>query len=213
MIVKLIRCKVSEESKENFSQAQAEWSALADVEGFLGQSGGWDAKDSNLAVIVAWWRDQPTYEQFMRVNHGPIFEKSQQADTYQSCEVDGWEAQFDIPGEVENVQGAIPDGGLIRLAWCKVNPGRVEHFVEVQKKVWNPTMASAGGMLAGVFSRSVQDENQYLVCTLWRTISAHDDYRERHLSKLRDQSEVARDVAHLDGYVVHVEPSWRVVGE
>ncbi len=212
MIVKLIRCQVAEQAKVKFSHAQGVWSALTGVEGFMAQTGGWDAKEDSLAIIVAWWRDQQSYDQFMRVNHDPIFENSEQAKTYQSCEVDRWEAQFNIPGEVGHVQDAIPHGGLMRLAWCHVHPDRVAHFVDVQKKVWNPAMASAGGMLAGVFSRSVQDENQYLVCTLWRTIAAHNEYRERCLSGLRDQSEVANDVAQLSGFVVNVESSWRVVG-
>ncbi len=213
MIVKLMRCKVADESKETFSSSQCAWSALARVDGFIGQIGGWDTRDERLAVIVAWWQDQPSYDKFMREIHDPIYEKSGQAGTYQSCEVDRWEAQFDIAGEVGQVHDAIPDGELIRLAWCEVRPDRVEHFVEVQKSVWNPAMASAGGLLAGVFSRSDQHENHFLVCTLWRTIAAHDEYRQRYLYRLKDQSEVVKDVAHLEGYVVHVQPSWRVVGD
>jgi len=212
MIVKLIRCQVADEFKEKFSIAQRVWSELTVVEGFVGQAGGWEAGKDNLAVIVAWWRDQPSYDQFMRVNHDPIYKKSGQAGSYESCEVDYWEAQFDIAGEQRHVQGAIPDGALMRLAWCEVRPDRVEHFVQVQKNFWNPAMASAGGMLAGVFSRNVKVENQYLVCTLWWTIAAHDEYRERCISNLRDQSEVVKNVAHLDGFVVHIDPSWSVVG-
>ena len=58
MLLKWIRCTVGARSREAFSRAQTQWSALQGVAGFRGQVGGWSAADpamkgSQLVFLTA----------------------------------------------------------------------------------------------------------------------------------------------------------------
>jgi hypothetical protein len=77
---------VLEGKKERFSQAQGCWGELAKVPGFIAQIGGWS--NPNEACILALWKDEKSYENFMLFYHDPIYENIKQNGTYESITID-----------------------------------------------------------------------------------------------------------------------------
>ena len=98
VILKLIHCEVEAHSVEAFSTSQAEWKALADIPGFLLQTGGWvdnqeKASASLHACILALWSGQNSYENFRLYHHDDIVAANRQNQTYLSCFVELMELQ------------------------------------------------------------------------------------------------------------------------
>ena len=218
MFVKLIVCQVPEETRDRFTAGQRQWAALAGVDGFLGQVGGWqpskatpaDDAAEHTAVIVGLWRDEDAYDHFMSDVHDSIFNANDQRGSYGAIDVTRWRRLLDIPGERATMPAAIAGGALLRLAHCTVRGERVDHFIEVQQRLWNLSMAAAVGMLAGAFSVSDSEPRQYLVGTLWRSEDAHARYVTEDLPGLRDRSDVEIDCESLTGYAVPLEEAWGV---
>lgn len=210
MLLKLIVCHVPDANRARFSHGQNDWSALRGVEGFRGQVGGWNEKDPLEAVIIGLWRDEPAYARFMLEAHDPVFENNGQKGSYDASSVSLWDRRVDIPGSVAAMPPAIDGAGFARIAHCVVRRDRVEHFIDVQQRTWNPGMAGAGGMLAGAFSRSREDDRRFLVCTLWRSAGDHGAYVKDVFPDLRRRAEVERDCESLTGYLVPLLPAWTV---
>jgi len=218
MLIKLIACRVPARARDRFAEGQRKWSALAGTDGFLGQVGGWQSPRTiteerpgeHVAVIAGIWRDESAYDHFMREVHDDIFTTNDQRGSYSTIDVTRWRRLFDIPGERAAMPEAIADAAFLRVARCTVRPKRVDHFVDVQQRLWNPAMAAAGGMLAGAFSVSDAGPHQYLVSTLWQSADAHRSYVTECLPRLRDRSEVEVDCEALTGYAVPLETAWIV---
>ncbi len=87
MLIKLIVCQVSQKNKAIFSQAQARWSKLKNVRGFIGQCGGWNTSKREEAVILGFWADEAAYSIFMQDDHDPILEQTKQAGTYEGITI------------------------------------------------------------------------------------------------------------------------------
>lgn len=211
MMLKLIRCRVPPKQRDRFARGQRRWSALARLEGFLGQTGGWDQRPGkpNDAVILGFWRTTPSYDQFMREHHDPLYDASGQRGTYEWSHVSKWERRLAMPGASKDISQAVADAGFIRLAHGRVKPARGKHFMDVQERIWNPGMAAAR-VLAGVFCRRVDAHDEFLVCTLWRSQQDHQAYKQKHFPALREQADVDRDCVSVGGVLVCVDPAWRV---
>lgn len=54
MLLKTIFCKVEEEKRELFSDAQEKWRDLQYLDGFYGQFGGWNEAE---ACVYTLWED------------------------------------------------------------------------------------------------------------------------------------------------------------
>ncbi len=210
MLIKLIQCQVNDDTRRSFSEAQMHWYALGCCAGFDGQLGGWSLLDPNLAVIVGLWRDESAYARFMRDVHDSIFESHGQEGTYQAIDVSLWIALFPISGAFPSIASAVPSAGAVRLARCRLMPGREDHFLEAQRNIWNPGMAGAGGMLGGACTRSTTQPNEFLVCTLWESLDAHQRYKSGSFPDLRRRPAVETDCEDLQGWVVTTEIAWRV---
>ena len=211
MIVKLIQVDVMPDLAERFAAGQQAWQALTGVEGFRGQTGGWAFDNPSRAIIVGLWRDRACYEHFMTDVHDGVLAASGQKRTYGSSDISLWNLVLDVPGRSENMPSAVDDGLFLRIALCRLKPDRREHFIEAQKTVWNPGMASAGGMQAGVFCESSLSSDRYMVCTLWGSETDHRHYREGPFHDLRRRAEVEVDCESVLGLLATVEPSWRVL--
>lgn len=109
------------------------------------------------------------------------------------------------------IEDGVQDARVMRIARCNVDPQYIDHFTAVQREIWNPAMAGAGGMLAGVFTQNPMDPTQFLVCTLWDSEAAHLEYVARHVPRLREKSQVERDCTSIVGLIVPLEETWRVV--
>lgn len=213
MLLKWIVCDVADEDREAFSLAQESWAALRSVDGFLGQAGGWNLRAPGQACIVGLWADVGAYERFMREVHDRVFETSGQSRTYRAIQVLLIDVLLDIEGSGPSLGTVLGDGGLLRVADCVLNPGRAAHFLQMQTSVWNPAMATAGGMLAGTFGSVCGEVNHYLVCTLWQDFGVHQAYVDKVLPALQDRAEIRLDLCRITGHMVQVEPSWRVMPE
>lgn len=210
MIVKLIICEVNGEQRERFSHSQEAWGELAGVDGFLGQTGGWELANRGRAVVIAFWRDPEVYSRFMSDVHDTIFKAHGQEGSYESISVSLWDQKRSIPGSAGQATDAIEPGRVIQIARCRVKPARQNHFIQVQQEVWSPGMAAAGGMLGGVFTASREDEDRFLVCTLWQSEDNHRNYQEKVLPGLERRAQADRDADSVAGLTVTVEPAWRV---
>ena len=133
MIVKFIVCQVGASQRRDFSHAQQQWRALCGVDGFLGQVGGWAAKEPCAAVILGGWRDSSAYDCFMGEIHDNIFHAFNQQSCYEGIEVSIWDQVLDMKGSAGTFGEAVPEAGFLRIARCAVRPERVDHFVEIQE--------------------------------------------------------------------------------
>lgn len=88
MFGKWIRCQVEPHSKYCFSAAQARWSELAGLRGFLGQAGGWNVQQPTEACLVSFWKDADAYQDFMKNHHDPIFHRTGQAHSYKKITIE-----------------------------------------------------------------------------------------------------------------------------
>lgn len=79
MLLKRIDCRVDASQRAAFDRAQRAWAALADVDGFVGQVGGWTGDG---ARILGLWRDRASYDAFMAGVHDEITDASRQEQTY-----------------------------------------------------------------------------------------------------------------------------------
>ncbi|MFD8979715.1 DUF4937 domain-containing protein [Streptomyces sp. NPDC059564] len=202
---KWIGCDVPEGMREGFSAAQGGWSAIGDQPGLVGQVGGWDPRTGH-ARVLGLWTDADTYARFMRDRHDTVVAGLRQGETYSGIDIAAGETVLDLDGDLP---GGLAAAGLLRVADCRLFPGREEHFLEVQRTVWGPGMAASGGLLAGTVTRL--DPARYLVTTLWTGPDAHRHYTEAHLPALHTRARVQDDAQSITGHALPLEPSWRIL--
>jgi quinol monooxygenase YgiN len=116
-----------------------------------------------------------------------------------------------MEGPAASVADAIAAAGFVRIAECEVRPNRCEHFIECQRRIWNPAMRDAG-MLRGAFSVNVEDPHRFLVCSFWPDEATHAGYAMATVPRLRTDAEVDLDCTSVVGRSFVVEPAWIVPG-
>ncbi len=206
MLVKWITCVVPPASEVEFSAAQAGWSALRAVPGLIGQVGGWD--NSRTACVLAAWENRDSYETFLRDHHDPIVATTRQAGTYDTIDIAVGTVLPDMPGAASGMSGVLHDAEVLRVADCRVRPGRDDHFRDVQRTVWAPGMAEADGMLGGMFTQL--GDHRYLVTTGWRDAESHRRYVAERFPRLRERAGAAADLSAIRGHEVALMRSWLV---
>lgn len=210
MLVKLFRCTV--DHRAAFDRGQSAWRGLAGLPGFVAQAGGWSRPDPARAVIVGFWGDRASYDRFMAADHDRIYADSAQNGTYHDPVTVLAVVVHPMPGSAGGIADAVGRAALLRVADCRVRPGREPHFREVQRDIWLPGMRDTPGMLGGVFARGVSDPRRYLVLTLWASEADHDAYTRDRLGPLRERARPTDDLDDLTGAVVRLEQRWAVSG-
>ncbi|MFF4319711.1 DUF4937 domain-containing protein [Streptomyces sp. NPDC001568] len=208
---KWIGCTVPVASRERFGSGQRAWAAIGDAEGLVGQVGGWD-RETGRAKLLGLWSGSESYGRFMRERHDEVFALSGQKGSFTAIDTAVGGTVLDMAGEVADLPGALAGlkgSELLRVADCRVLPGRAEHFLDVQRRVWGPGMAAASGMRAGVVTRLAPD--RYLVTTLWSGRAAHDRYRTEHFPALLDRAGLPDDLRSTTGHLIPLEREWCVV--
>jgi hypothetical protein len=133
MMVKWIVCEVPEKNRQAFSRGQEVWSELQGVEGFVAQFGGWNRERRQEACLVAVWRDELAYRQFMAEVHDPIYERTGQQGTFDSIRVKVFSQEMEVkPVRVELLQAKV-----IRV--LEGEKGIVVEFGEEAEWLRNPT--------------------------------------------------------------------------
>ncbi|CAM5493143.1 hypothetical protein SAVIM338S_03473 [Streptomyces avidinii] len=205
---KWIGCGVPAAMRGRFAVAQGAWAAIGDQPGLIGQVGGWDPA-TGRAHVLAFWTDAGSYGRFMRERHDTVFAGSGQQASYSSIETATGETVLEMAGDSSGVAAALEGAALLRVADCRLLPGREEHFLEVQRSIWAPGMAAAGGMLAGAVTRL--DEHRHLVTTLWSGADAHARYVASRLPGLLSRAALAADLRSTTGHVLPLDPAWRIL--
>lgn len=90
MLIKIIKCRVREDSKDFFHQAQTKWTELKKATGFIAQVGGWNLENSNEAIIIGFWESRKDYISFMSETHDKILDINKQSTSYENIEVCIW---------------------------------------------------------------------------------------------------------------------------
>ncbi|KUJ68606.1 antibiotic biosynthesis monooxygenase [Streptomyces albus subsp. albus] len=201
MLVKWIRCTVVD--RRGFERGQRKWAGLLGEPGFRGQGGGWSQRRESVAHIFGFWESRAFYDSFMARSHDRL--AAAQSGTFKDCQVRLFEHRFDVKVGFEP---KFTEADVLRVAHCRVHEGRVEHFVHMQEKVWNPAMAGSPGMLRGAFGEAVG--NEFLVLSMWNSAAEHGKYRTERVERLALRAQTEADVAAIAGDVVSVEPAWTV---
>ncbi|MGE6755612.1 YdbC family protein [Rossellomorea sp. NPDC071047] len=210
-MIKVITCKVNEESKEDFFEEQKIWKALSPLNGFLGQVGGWSKKEPLTACVFAFWENQEAYHYFMDKAHDEILLHSNQFSTYKSIDVSLYEERITIPGSEKRIIHALKKGKYVRMARVQVKPDHSDHFIEMQETLWNQGMSVAEGLLGGTFAISKKIMKDFLVFTCWGDERSHQKYVEKHFPVFVNAAKMQTDVQEIKGEELVLEEAWRVL--
>lgn len=200
VLAKWITCDVPARARDRFATAQQRWSVIVDQPGLIGQVGGWDSR-TGRAHVLGLWTDADSHQTFLRDRHDSVAD----AGAYTGIAVTYGEVVLTMPGATAMVAEAM-SGGLLRVADCHLAAGAEEHFVDVQREVWAPAMATAG-VFGGVLVRTAA--RHYLVATFWPDVETHRQYAEE-VPRLRARAAADTDIASMSGHVLELEPAWRV---
>ncbi|MGW2406778.1 YdbC family protein [Streptomyces sp. NPDC001739] len=201
MLVKWIRLTVVD--RRGFERGQRKWAGLLGEPGFRGQGGGWSRGRPDVAHLVGFWESRAFYDSFMARSHDRL--AAAQTGTYKDAQVRLFEHEFDVK---VGFRPSFGDVDVLRLAHCQVRQDRVDHFMLMQEKVWNPAMAGSPGMLRGMLGRAPGEE--FLVLSMWQSAAERGKYRPERVERLALRAQIAADVQAIAGDVVQLEPSWTV---
>jgi quinol monooxygenase YgiN len=211
MYLKLILCYVKKENQPEFTERQAAWNAISEVEGLIFQLGGWNTPEGEIALKLALWENEELYGEFHRNIHDAMAQKAGHQHLYYKIET----AFFHLlpnehPGR--NLREVIGNSSFLRVADCRVHPEHADHFLKVQQHVWIPAMQQDGHMQGGFFSRHATEENRFLVASFWTDREGHEGYATRSVPLLREKTNVKETISELKGYHVNLLPEWKATG-
>ncbi|MET7641893.1 YdbC family protein [Streptomyces sp. NPDC005438] len=202
MLVKWMRCTVAD--RRGFERGQRKWAGLLGEPGFRGQGGGWSRARPGVAHIFGFWESRAFYDSFMARSHDRL--AASQVGTFKDPEVRLFEYRFDVK---VGFRPTFADADLLRVAHCQVRPDRVEHYMLMQEKVWNPAMAGSPGMLRGVFAQA-GSEDEFLVLSMWDSRAEHGKYRTERVERLALRAQTGADITGIAGDVIDLESLWTV---
>lgn len=210
MYIKWIVCEVPIAKKEKFSKAQEKWNKTVESKGFIAQTGGWNLKNTNEACIIAFWENKESLLYFMKHFHDAIFLDNKQVNTYSSITVSYFNSLMNMEGESKNIIETLHNSKFIRIADCTVKEGQTNHFEEVQKSIWIPSMKKATGMLGGKFSINEQNKLNYLVHSFWASKKQHQNYVQNQLPLNQKSAYISNDLDTISGKFIEIEEKWTV---
>ena len=79
MFIKWIVCEVKESFKKEFSIAQEQWIETKYSEDFIGQVGGFDLNNKNIACVISFWKNEHSLKLFMENTHDKVFHNNNQS--------------------------------------------------------------------------------------------------------------------------------------
>lgn len=205
MLLKTIYCKVEEEKKELFSNAQGKWRDIRHLDGFHGQFGGWYEDE---ACVFTLWEDRSTYQSFMNGAHDTIYLNSNQEDTFLSCEIELFQTLYDITDT--HLKDVVTEGSFVRVAICDVKVEKEKYFLHKQETIWNKGMEKAKGMLGGVVGKSLKNKNRYIVLTYWKDEQTHQHYVEEIFPDLYKLANIHEDIEEIKGKQAVCKEEWLV---
>lgn len=79
-------CEVNEDQTLAFTLGQERWEEIKNFDGFVAQYGGW-SQSQRKAIIIGFWRNRSSYNEFMKKGHDLIYKKTGQRGTIKSIDV------------------------------------------------------------------------------------------------------------------------------
>jgi hypothetical protein len=208
MLFKLIVATVPDDLRTKFIQSQASaWSGLGSVPGFIAQIGGWEIDRPNSAVIVAYWKNEKLYSDFMREQHDSLADC--QRETYSSLRVDTGHVIMTM--KEADPRAAIAQAGLVRIADLTLRPDSSPLFLAMQFDIWRPGLASSSGMICNTLSRLGRLPDRFASATFWRSRDALRNFLETVYPVLSVQAKLKDHLEEMISYHIPLEPSWSVL--
>lgn len=211
MYIKWIICRVKENERQKFSEAQEKWERISNADGFIAQTGGWDFQNKNDACIISFWKNKKFLDAFMTNIHNEIIKDNKQINTYDKISVDYFKSIFEMDSENNSLFNAANNGKLLRIADCIVDPEKIDHFGKMQSEIWLREMQKSEGMLGGVFAENENYKTNYLLATFWKNTDNHKVYTNTKLHQLRKESYVESDTGEITGRLISIVSKWKVI--
>jgi heme-degrading monooxygenase HmoA len=177
------------------------------VPGFVAQIGGWIDDRPDSAVIVAYWKNERLYADFMREKHDSFADR--QRDTYSALRVNTGHVILTI--KEADPRAAIAETRLVRVSDITLRQDSSPLFLALQFDIWRPGLLSCGGMLGNTLSRLGRLPDRFASTTFWMSRDALRNYLETVYPELNVQARLKDHVEQMVSYHVPVEPSWSVL--
>jgi heme-degrading monooxygenase HmoA len=208
MLFKLIVATVPDDLRTKFSESQASaWSGLESVPGFIAQIGGWESDHPNSAVIIAYWKNEQLYSDFMREQYDALADC--QRNTYSGLQVDTGHVIMTMKETDPRV--AIARAGMVRISDITLRPDSSPLFLAMQFDIWRPTLVSSGGMIGSTLSRLGRLPDRFASTTFWRDREALRNFLETVYPALSVQAKLKEHLEEMISYHILLEPSWNVL--
>jgi heme-degrading monooxygenase HmoA len=208
MLFKLIVATVPDDLRTKFSESQASaWSGLVSVPGFIAQIGGWESDHPNSAVIIAYWKNEQLYSDFMREQYDALADC--QRNTYSGLQVDTGHVIMTMKETDPRV--AIARAGMVRISDITLRPDSSPLFLAMQFDIWRPTLVSSGGMIGSTLSRLGRLPDRFASTTFWRDREALRNFLETVYPALSVQAKLKEHLEEMISYHILLEPSWNVL--
>jgi heme-degrading monooxygenase HmoA len=208
MLFKLIVATVPDDLRTKFSESQASaWSGLESVPGFIAQIGGWESDRPNSAVIIAYWKNEQLYSDFMREQHDALADR--QRNTYSALRVHTGHVIMTIKEADPRV--AIARSGMVRIADLTLRPDSSPLFLAMQFDIWRPGLVSSGGMIGNTLARLGRLPDRFASTTFWTSRDALRSFLETVYPALSVQAKLKEQLEEMISYHIPLEPSWSVM--
>ncbi len=210
MFIKLVRAVVHREHRNQFADGQRAWAAVRDQPGFAGQFGGWAQKQAEEAWIQAVWLSPRHYQRFMNTAHDGLAAVQAQAGAIAQLTNLLFVTRASIPGCMPHACRALAQTAVLRLTITRAKPGQIDALQQAQRRIWNPALAAAPGLLAGCFGQALNHHGTFLIALLWSDPQAVRRFDDEFLPDLRDRARPARYCAPLLNRSVSIVKDWVV---
>ncbi|HZC34775.1 MAG TPA: DUF4937 domain-containing protein [Chthoniobacterales bacterium] len=208
MVFKLIVATVPADLRAKFADRQAAaWSELKSVPGFLAQAGGWETERPDSAVIIAYWKNEQSYADFMAKQHDSLAER--QRDTHSGLRIYSGHVIMTIKESDPRI--AIAEAEMVRVSDLTLRPDSSPMFLAMQFDVWRPGLISSNGMLGNTFTRLGRFPDRFASTTFWRSSEALRSFVETVYPVLSVQTKVQDHIKELVTYHARLEPSWKLL--
>jgi len=208
MLFKLITATVPNDRRAKFSESQASgWSGLESVPGFVAQIGGWVNDRPDCAVIVAYWKNEQSYADFMREQYDSFADR--QRDTYSALRVNTGHVILTIKEADPRV--AIAETGVMRVSDITLRQDSSPLFLAMQFDIWRPGLIANGEMLGNTLSRLGRLPDRFVSTTFWSSSDALRNFLETVYPVLSVQAKLKDHVGEMVSYHIPLEPSWSMV--
>lgn len=208
MLLEWTVCRVPEDRRAAFDDAQRGWRRIRYAEGFVVQVGGYVVGEPETACVLSVWRD---------ASHRQLFEEAlREVVAHPPNTTDGpprqrrYQVVARTPGQRPRLHEALSAAKLLRAIELRVR----EHvaFARSQLDVWTQGLASAKGMFGGAWGRREGREREVLAISGWQDEELHTMFVDHHLGAIRAESDRASQVESEDLRLLILEQEWTVVG-